>query len=87
MNDNNHDLGFKEIAAKYPDFPHLLIRKLDAEVRGVVMTERATRLAKEQGAIYEASGADHGQETSRLVFGGAFFRDGSWVLGMEPMFI
>ncbi len=87
MNENNHDLGFKELAEKYPDFPRLLIRKLDAELRGVVMTERAVKQAKEEGAIFEASSEDHGQETSRPVFGGAFFRDGSWVLGMEPMFL
>ena len=87
MNENNPDLGFKELAEKYPDFPRLLIRKLDAESRGVVMTERAAKQAKEDGAIFEASAEDHGQETSRPVFGGALFRDGSWVLGMEPMFL
>jgi len=87
MNENNHDLGFKELAEKYPDFPRLLIRKLDGEMRGVVMTERAVKQAKEEGSIFEASSEDHGQDTPRSVFGGALFRDGSWVLGMEPMFL
>ena len=87
MNENNHDLGFQELAEKYPDFPQLLIRKLDTEVRGVVMSERAIKQAQEEGALFIASGADVGQEASRPVFGGAFFRDGSWVLGMEPMFL
>ena len=87
MNVENHDLGYKELAEKYPDFPRLLIRKLDAEHRGVVMTERAIKQAKEEGALYEASAEDQGKEASRPVFGGALFRDGSWVLGMEPMFL
>ena len=87
MNHNNHDLSFQEVAEKYPSFPRLLIRKVDTEMRGVVMTERAIKQAREVGAIYEATGADHGQDTPRLVFGGALFRDGSWVLGMEPMFL
>lgn len=87
MNENTHDLGFKELAEKYPDFPRMLIRKLDSEMRGVVMTERAIKQAKEEGALIVASGEDAGQKTERPVFGGAYFRDGSWVLGMEEMFL
>ena len=86
MNENNHELGFEELAAKYTDFPGLLIRKLDAELRGVALTERALERAKEEGCLYNAA-ADLGQETPRLVLGGALFRDGSWVLGMEPMYL
>jgi hypothetical protein len=86
VKENNHELNFEEVAAKYPDFPRLLIRKLDAEVRGVAMTERALERAKEEGSLYDAS-ADLGQKDPRPVLGGALFRDGSWVLGMEPMYL
>ena len=66
--------------------PRLLIRKLDAELRGVALTERALERAKEEGCLYDAA-ADLGQETPRPVIGGALFRDGSWSLGMEPMYL
>lgn len=86
MNEDNCELGFEEVAAKYSDFPRLLIRKLDAELRGVALTERALERAKEEGSLYDAS-ADLEQKTPRPVIGGALFRDGSWVLGMEPMYL
>jgi hypothetical protein len=86
MGENNNELGYKEIVQKYPDFPRLLVRKLDAEVRGVAMTERAKERAREEGAIYDAQ-EDLGQKDPKPVLGGALFRDGSWVLGMEPMYL
>ncbi|MBI4823052.1 MAG: radical SAM protein [Nitrospirae bacterium] len=86
MNENNYELGFGEVVEKYPDFPRLLIRKLDAELRGVSLTKRALERAKEEGSLYDAS-EDLGQKTPRPVLGGALFRDGSWVLGMEPMYL
>jgi hypothetical protein len=86
LSKENQYLDFKGVTEKYPDFPNLLVRKLDAELRGVVMTERAMERAKEEGALYDAS-EDLGEKGPKPVLGGALFRDGSWVLGMEPMYL
>ena len=86
MNNNNHELSFEEVAAAHPDFPRIIIRKIDTALRGVVMTERAIKQAKEEGALYDAAG-DFGQETPRPLLGGAMFRDGTMVLGVEDLYL
>lgn len=86
MNENNGELSFEEAAKKYPDFPSIIMRKIDTALRGVTLTERALERAKEEGALYDASG-DLGLKTPRPVLGGALFRDGTVVLGLEDMYL
>ncbi|KAF0143341.1 MAG: putative radical SAM domain-containing protein [Nitrospirae bacterium] len=87
MNDkNNHEKTFKEVAGEHPDFPGIIMRKIDTALRGVTLTERALERAKEEGALYDVS-ADLGLKTPRLVLGGALFRDGTVVLGLEDMYL
>ncbi len=83
---DTHELSFEEIAGAHPDFPRLVIRKMDTALRGVTMTGRALERAKEEGALYDAAG-DLGRKTSRPVLGGAVFRDGTVVLGLEDLYL
>ena len=83
---NNHELGFEEVAKEHPDFPRIIMRKIDTALRGVTLTGRALERAKEEGALYDVSG-DFGLKTPRLVLGGALFRDGTVVLGLEDMYL
>ncbi len=89
-------LSFEEVAAKYPDFPRTILRKIDTELRGVIPTERALGKAKAQGAFY-SSVPQNGEEPNHNVFrelglktdkpllGGVFFRDGTSVLSFKPV--
>ncbi|MDP2277983.1 MAG: hypothetical protein Q8K51_07155, partial [Nitrospirota bacterium] len=86
MNKNNHELSFKEVAEEHPDFPRIIMRKIDTALRGVTLTERALERAREEGALYDAS-VDLEQKTPRLVLGGALFRDGTVILGLENMYL
>ncbi|MBI4690398.1 MAG: radical SAM protein [Nitrospirae bacterium] len=83
---NGDELSLEEVAKKYPDFPRIIIRKIDTALRGVTFTERALERAKEEDALYDASG-DLGKKTSRPVLGGALFRDGTVVLGLEDLYL
>ena len=80
MKENNHELSFEEVAKKYPDFPRTIMRKIDTALRGVILTERALERAKEEGALYDAS-----TDFAQPVVGGVFFRDGTYVLGLESI--
>ncbi|MBU1181348.1 MAG: radical SAM protein [Proteobacteria bacterium] len=86
MNENNRELSFKEVAEEHPDFPRIIMRKIDTALRGVTLTERALERAREEGALYDAS-VDLGLKTPRPVLGGALFRDGTVVLGLENMYL
>jgi hypothetical protein len=86
MNENNGELSFEEAAGKYPDFPRIIIRKMDTALRGVTMTPRALERAKEEGALYDVAG-DLGHKTPKPVLGGAMFRDGTVVLGLEDLYL
>lgn len=83
---NNHEKTFEEVAKEHPDFPRIIMRKIDTALRGVTLTKRALERAKEEGALYDVS-ADLGLKTPRLVLGGALFRDGTVVLGLEDMYL
>lgn len=78
--------SFEEVAAEYPDFPRIVLRKIDTALRGVKLTEKALERAKEEGALYDASG-DFGLNSPRPVLGGALFRDGTVVLGLEDLYL
>jgi hypothetical protein len=84
--ENKSELNFEEVANKYPDFPRIIIRKIDTALRGVTITERALERAKEEGALYDAAD-DLGKKNPRLVLGGAIFRDGTVVLGLENLYL
>ena len=84
VNKNNAELGFEQVAAAHPDFPRIIIRKMDTALRGVTITKRALERAREEGALYDAS-ADLGR--SRPILGGAVFRDGTVVLGLEDLYL
>ena len=86
MSENNHEKTFEEVAKGHPDFPRIIMRKIDTALRGVTLTGRALERAKEEGALYDVS-ADLGLKTPRLVLGGALFRDGTVVLGLEDMYL
>ncbi len=86
MNENNDELSFEEAAGAYPDFPRIIIRKMDTALRGVTLTARALERAKEEGALYDVS-ADLGHKTPKPVLGGAMFRDGTVVLGLEDLYL
>jgi len=85
MSDDGNHLSFEKVAKAHPDFPRIIIRKMDTALRGVTMTVRALERAKEEGALYDA-GADLGRDT-RPVLGGAVFRDGTVVLGLEELYL
>jgi hypothetical protein len=82
----NDELSFEQVAAAHPDFPRIVIRKMDTALRGVTITKRALERAKEEGALYDA-GADFGQKTPKPILGGAMFRDGTVVLGLEELYL
>ncbi len=82
MNEVIHELSFEEVAKKYPDFPRTVIRKIDTSLRGVILTEKALEGAKEEGAFYDVS-HDLGRETHKPVLGEVFFRDGTYLLGLN----
>ncbi len=89
---DNNELSFEEVAKKYPDFPRTIMRKIDTALRGVILTERALGRAKEEDVLYDAS-ADFGdsprceadEKEILPVVGGVFFRDGTYVLGLESV--
>ncbi len=54
-------MSFDEVAAAHPDFPPIVIRKMDTALRGVTITKRALERAREDGALYDAA-ADLGRE-------------------------
>jgi hypothetical protein len=83
---DNHDLTFQEVAREHPDFPRIIMRKIDTALRGVIPTARVLERAKEEGALYDAS-ADLGLATPRPVLGGALFRDGTVLLGLEHLYL
>ena len=83
---NNHELSFEEVAGEHPDFPRIVMRKIDTALRGVTLTKRALERAKEEGALYDVSG-DLGLKTPKPVLGGALFRDGTVVLGLEELYL
>jgi len=89
MKENNHELSFEEVAKKYPDFPRLVLRKIDTALRGIIFTEKALQRAKEEGAFYDASAdftLEGGLTSNKVpVIGGVFFRDGTYVLGLESV--
>lgn len=84
MSKNNGELNFKEVAEKYTDFPQLIIRKIDTALRGVTFTDRAVKKAWDLNALYDAS-SELGTKGAGLVFGGALFRDGTLVQGVESI--
>lgn len=86
MDANNGELSFEEAARAYPDFPRIVMRKMDTALRGVTMTARALEQAKAEGALYDAA-ADYGQKSPKPVLGGATFRDGTVVLGLEDLYL
>jgi len=57
---------------------------MDTALRGVTITRRALERAQEEGALYDAS-ADLGR--NKPVLGGAVFRDGTVVLGLEELYL
>lgn len=73
---DRHELSFEETAGAHPDFPRIVIRKMDTALRGVTITKRALERAKEEGALHDAYG-DLGLRIPRPVLGGAVFRDGT----------
>ncbi|MBI4297394.1 MAG: radical SAM protein [Chloroflexi bacterium] len=75
-------MSFKEVAAKYPDVPRLVIRKIDAGLRGVAMTDRAMERARESNSVFEDEG-EPGGERAPWKLGGGTFRDGSSFLGSD----
>lgn len=86
MSKNNGELSFKDVVKKYPDFPQIVIRKIDTALRGVTLTERALEMAKREAALYDVS-SDLGIKGPKPIIGGALFRDGTFVLGLESVSI
>jgi hypothetical protein len=86
MDEKDHEKSFEDVAREHPDFPSIVMRKVDTALRGVTMTDRALERAKEEDAFYDAS-ADLGLKATRPVLGGAMFRDGTVVLGLERMYL
>lgn len=86
MGKDNGELGVKDLVKKYPDYPRITIIKTDTAFRGVHLTEQAIKQAYEEGALYDA--AEDLQETKNgphYVLGGAQFRDGSLVRGLDSV--
>ncbi|HWR73057.1 MAG TPA: hypothetical protein VN604_07795, partial [Nitrospirota bacterium] len=81
---DTHEMSFEEVAGAHPDFPRIVIRKMDTALRGVTITRRALERAQEEGALYDAS-SDLGR--NKPVLGGAVFRDGTVVLGLEELYL
>ncbi len=80
---NETGASFAEVAAKYPDVPGLVLRKIDVGLRGVTLTDRAVEKARESNALF-ADKVDAGGKTItswRLADG--TLRDGSALLGLE----
>lgn len=86
MSKNNGELSFKEVTEKYSDFPHIVIRKIDTALRGIVLTDRALEKAKDESALYDVS-SDLGLKSSKPIIGGAVFRDGTFILGLDSLSI
>jgi hypothetical protein len=86
MNSNSRELSFEEVAGEHPDFPSIVMRKIDTALRGVNMTDRALERAKEEDALYDVAG-DLGLKNPKPVLGGALFRDGTVLLGLEEMYL
>lgn len=82
MSKNNSELSFKKVVEKYPDFPRVIIRKIDTALRGVKLTDKALEKARQENALFDASG-DLGEKGPKQVLGGVLFRDGTWVTGLE----
>jgi hypothetical protein len=77
VNENNGELNFEEAAGAYPDFPRIIIRKMDTALRGVTLTARALERAKEEGALYDVS-ADLGYKTPNPCSAGRCSGTGPW---------
>ena len=56
MSKNNSELSFKKVVEKYPDFPRVIIRKIDTALRGVKLTDKALEKARQENALFDASG-------------------------------
>ncbi|MDD5465153.1 MAG: radical SAM protein [Candidatus Omnitrophica bacterium] len=84
MSKNNGELNLKQVAEKHTDFPQLIIRKIDTALRGVNFTERAVKKAWDLNALYDAA-PELETKGAGLVFGGALFRDGTLVQGVESI--
>ncbi len=71
------DLGFAEVAAKYPEVPGLVIRKIDVGLRGVTVSDRALQWARESNALFEEAVEVGGKKTTFWRLAEGAFRDGS----------
>ncbi len=66
---------FDEVAAKYPELPRPILRKIDTGLRGIQATERAEALAKAENYLFETT------KGKRKVFivDGVLLRDGTTI--------
>ncbi|KAF0219084.1 MAG: hypothetical protein FD174_2170 [Geobacteraceae bacterium] len=78
---SNHESGLEELADRYPDVPRFIILKLDAQRRGIKLTENAFNAVQEPLYRYGRYSGVKGEETSKGVYPGPLIlRDGTTVL-------
>lgn len=74
MKQEDSELTLQEVVAKYPEVPPLIVRKIDTNLRGVTLTERAIEMARGSGAFFEME---------KPILGEVLFRDGTLVGGVD----
>ncbi len=75
--------SFAEVVAKYPDVPRLVIRKIDAGIRGVTFTQRALESAREGNSVFQDQVTGGASRFGPWKLGGGVFRDGTAFLGSD----
>ncbi len=77
------ELTFGEVVNRYPEVPRIVTLKIDTAIRGVKVSDRAFDRARESNSVYEEVVYQHGKPLNLQRLGGAVFRDGTWLCGME----
>lgn len=74
MRRDNRELAFHEVVEKHLEVPKLIVRKIDTNLRGVTLTDRAIEMARDSKALFEVD---------KPILGEVLFRDGTLVGGVD----
>lgn len=83
MDKAENEMDLKEVVRKYPQVPKIVILKIGTAIRGLKLTSAALKRAWESNSVFEEVIYRHGQQLKLQRLGGAVFRDGTWLCGLE----